>query len=142
MNLLIVIFSLLLSFSTNGDPFAGEWEGKLTHEGEYSESYDLYIEIKKDGDGYSGMSIVQVNDIYAKMEISGKLHGKELLVLEDGKVITHEIPDGMEWCHKSYQLRLSEEDGKIFLVGAWQGVTSFANCIPGKIRLERAKIRA
>lgn len=124
------------------DPFSGTWEGELTHEGGFSEAYQFQLNLKKEGDFYTGTTVVQVEDIYAEMTLNAEALSDQLILINDLKIKRFEIKDGMEWCVKSYQLLRSFDGDEELLQGTWQGKTSFADCIPGKVLLRRAGDRA
>jgi len=142
MGLLILLLICNFSIGQDIDPFAGTWEGELTHEGGYAPSYAFNLNLKKVGEYYVGTSVVRVDDIYAEMTITGEAMSNQLLIIKDVEIKRHSIKNGMEWCLKSYQILLSNDGYGDVMQGTWQGKTSFSNCIPGKLSLRRAQNRA
>lgn len=121
----------------------GYWKGKITQEdGGYIPEYAFELYIVQEGDSISGRSYVYVDSIYAEMNLSGKLHSGIYLEMKDERIIDHEELQGMEWCIKRYQLILKQRDSTFHLEGYWQGETSFSNCVPGKIYLQKKVPRA
>ncbi len=117
---------------------SGYWRGTITqNEGGYRSEYVLELRITQKGDSITGKSFVFVDNIFAEMDISGNFHSGIYLQLKDDRIVTHEELDGMEWCIKSYQLLLKKKGAEWRLEGHWQGLTSFSNCIPGRVYLKK-----
>jgi hypothetical protein len=86
---------------------------------------------------------VQVDDIFAEMEIAGQVHSGMLALMRDVRIVNKKERQGMEWCSKTYQLIYSKIGTNTEkLDGHWQGFTSFSSCIPGKVFLRRMRPRA
>lgn len=120
----------------------GYWSGELTHPGGYRDTYTFILQLKKEGEGFTGWSAIASKDVYGEMLVRGTVFKSSLLILEDVELIEDEINPGMEWCVKRYQLILIKEGNQLRLEGDWQGETSFGTCDPGKVILTKQKPRA
>lgn len=142
---LILVISVVLSLPIFAQTdISGLWRGYNTQEaaGSYSTKYDFEIYINEKAGIIIGRSYATVGDIYAEMEIVGEFREGKYLHFQETKVVDFKAEDGMEWCIKKGVLTLFEMDGKLHFRGTWQGTTSFSNCIPGKVYLDKVKPRA
>lgn len=136
---LLLLFAELVA----AQDVAGYWKGITTqNEGGYSAEYVFELWLSQKEDTVVGKAYVFVDSIYAEMAVSGFVENGVYLNIQDDKIIDHEELQGMEWCIKTYQLLLKNQDGVWKLEGNWQGATSFSICTPGKIYLKKAIPRA
>jgi len=121
----------------------GVWEGTLTQEkGGYKSSYPITISLNDDGKEIKGTFSTVTNELSAKIEINGSWINKKHLQLQDGKVIHHKEPKGVEWCTKIYKLQWAKLGDTSTLIGTWSGTINGDSCIPGKLTVKRQKTRA
>ena len=145
--LVTFVFAVCFSLTTAGTAQSvanGYWQGTITQEeGGYRSDYGMKLFLQIDEDGkVSGHSIVEVDEIYAKMEVRGQLTGDFYLYLYEPHILKERTDPGMEWCLKKLNLIYKKEAGREWLTGSWRGRTTFSNCIPGDVRLERYIPRA
>lgn len=140
---IFLILIPFLSFSQEND-VSGLWVGYNTQEsdGSYSSKYDFEIYLNQKGDFIFGRTYATVGKIYAEMEFIGELKDGKYLYFQETKVVDFKAEDGMEWCIKKGVLTLVKIDNQWVLRGNWQGTTSFSDCIPGKVYLNRVEPRA
>ncbi len=116
----------------------GQWKGKITqNEGGYKTSYEFEIYLTQKGNEVTGRSYVFIDDIFAIMELKGKVKGGKVLLLEETRIVDHKKHEDMEWCIKKAQLLLKKKDDQHKLEGFWQGKSVIGECVPGKIFLEK-----
>lgn len=139
VNIILLLLMLPALLPAQFD-FTGTWEGVLTQdEGGYASEYVFKLYLKQDGLKVSGRSFVKVGEIYAEMELKGRLIGDKVVHLEETEVLKHWKYDGMEWCYKKLDLFIVADEK---LEGPWTGHTGQSACIPGKILLRRTSPRA
>lgn len=117
---------------------AGQWKGTLTqNSGGYTPVYQFELFLYQQGQVVKGRSYVQVEDIYAEMEIVGELKSDHFLYLQELRIVNSTIRERMEWCLKNFRLFLKHQGTEYRLEGFWEGAASHSECIPGKIFLKR-----
>jgi hypothetical protein len=146
ITLFLIIYGMIGLFAQKKPTtnLSGAWEGTVTQDqGGYKTEYRIQLYLKQVGEQVIGRSYVQVDDIFAEMEITGQLHSGMFAMLHDVRIVNKKERAGMEWCSKTYQLIYSKIGANTEkLDGHWQGFTSFSKCIPGKLFLRRMRPRA
>lgn len=142
-NLILSLFLLACTNIALSQDVSGYWKGISTQqEGAYSSEYVFEFKLSQKNDSIIGTAYVYVDSIYAEMRVSGTIENGLHLNIKDDEIVEHEELQGMEWCIKTYQLTLKEQNGIWKMEGDWQGKTSFSNCTPGKIYLKKTFPRA
>lgn len=138
-----VIFILLLSsFASFSQNLNGFWKGTLTMRGCFPENnIELQLTIK--GSEVTGTSYHYLNiDNYIRKEIKGTYNiiTKELN-LQEGSVITYNIPSHCSICIKNFKLKYVVTNKEEVLEGGWTGFVLGTEllCSPGTITLSRIK---
>ena len=144
MKAVLIIVLSLCTFTAFGQVnWSGSWVGTITQdEGGYRSKYDFEIFLQQDGSTVRGRSFVYVDNIYAEMELVGEIHSGLYLRFKEQEIIDYKKFEGMEWCVKKGQLLLKKGKNGWLLEGFWQGNTTFSDCIPGKVYLEKKVPRA
>ena len=141
-----VIIITFMSFAAWGQEkvdLTGQWKGSITQDpAKYKALYEFEVYLKQKGNIITGHSFVYVDSIHAQMTLRGELHSNVFFRFEELEIVDYKASMGMEWCIKKGQLILKEEKGVWKLEGFWQGNTSFSECVPGKIFLEKKIPRA
>ncbi len=126
---------------------AGHWEGTITRDegGGKRTVYQMELDLTQKTKEITGFSTVHFDDgtkqYHAKMEVKAKLNGTYLKYLETKVLNADPIPSS-DWCIKKADLIHRIQDSKPTLEGIWEGVTSFGECMPGRIFLQKAPPRA
>ncbi|MFK7934843.1 MAG: hypothetical protein AB8G22_15145 [Saprospiraceae bacterium] len=121
----------------------GSWKGVITQDdGGYRAQYDFELYFNVSGKEITGRSYVTVDDIYCEMKIEGIVENGIVVSIKETKMVDSEQVEGMEWCYKKVVLELEEEQNKFKLTGRWEGITSFSNCVPGEVLLQKIVPRA
>ncbi|MEM0992424.1 MAG: hypothetical protein AAF847_03785 [Bacteroidota bacterium] len=140
--LFLLVFSLPIALSAQAD-FSGFWKGIITQdEGGYKTEYGFELYLNQDGTRVTGRSYVIDGKLHAEMELKGSIYNTNYLRFQELKIVDFSVVENMEWCLKKGHLILQVKGDKAYLTGVWKGTTSFGNCIPGRIELEREVIRA
>ncbi|MCR9289128.1 MAG: hypothetical protein NXI23_17265 [Bacteroidetes bacterium] len=139
----MAVFVPTCSFSQENN-ISGLWVGYNTQEsdGSYSSKYKFEIYINQKDSVVIGRTYATVGSIFAEMELVGKLIDGKYLQFQETKVIDFKAEDGMEWCIKTGILTLTKIENQWHLRGSWKGTTSFSDCIPGKVFLNKVEPRA
>ena len=140
---IISIFLLVSSALLAQEDLSGLWRGYNTQESAdtYRSKYDFEIYIKQDGQKIWGRSYAYIDEIYAEMEIIGVWDGQQLS-FEEIKIVDSRAKHGMEWCIKKAVVTLHKTGPALRLEGSWSGKTSFSQCTPGKVYLQKIKPKA
>lgn len=146
MKLLFSISCLLIApFCLSGQDvfdFTGTWEGILTQEeGGYTPEYSFKLVLEQDGMEIKGRSFVKYGEIYAEMELEGRLIGNRAIHWEEIKLLDNWKHEHMEWCYKRADLFVVKRGAKPKLEGPWSGNTGELDCVPGKIKVARVSPR-
>ena len=121
----------------------GNWKGVITQDdGGYRSKYEFELYLYQNGDKITGRSYVYVDDIYCEMKIEGTIQGGLMVDIRETEMMDSRRIEGMEWCYKKAELVLQKERDKYKLTGRWEGITSFSNCIPGRVMLQKVVPRA
>ncbi|MEL7021937.1 MAG: hypothetical protein AAGK47_10025 [Bacteroidota bacterium] len=122
---------------------SGSWKGVITQDdGGYRTRYDFELYLNVKDNQITGRSYVTVDDIFCEMKITGSLQEGQKVYFKEIELVDSRQTEGMEWCFKQAVLRLGVDHGKVQLSGSWEGTTSFSNCIPGKVFLQKIVPRA
>jgi hypothetical protein len=122
---------------------AGQWVGYITQdEGGYRTKYDFELYLYQQGRNIEGRSYVYVDNIFAEMTLTGRLKASVYVEFKESEIVDSRQFDGMEWCLKNAQLVLRRKGQEWIMEGYWQGLTSFSDCIPGKVYLTKVIPRA
>jgi len=152
----MILYSLILSlflqsnFAVESPTVAplnlsGVWEGTITQEEEFASiSFRIQLIIKEEKGVISGTSIIEGEEIAARIDIEGSCESGISVLLKDTEIKEHTIEEGkdMEWCLKRYILSVKRVKDEIILEGHWNGKTSFKDCTPGRVYLKRGVDRA
>lgn len=141
------LFLLLLIFFNTPllaqSAITGNWKGVITQDdGGYRTKYDFELYIYQKDNQISGRSYVYVDDIYCEMKVEGTIQGGLMIHIRETAMVDSKQIDGMEWCFKKADLVLQKDREKYKLTGRWEGMTSFSNCIPGRVILQKIVPRA
>lgn len=126
---------------------SGHWEGTITRDegGGKRTVYQMELDLTQRTKEITGFSTVHFDDgtkqYHAKMEVKAKLNGTYLKYLETKVLNADPIPNS-DWCIKKADLIHRIQDSRPTLEGIWEGVTSFGDCMPGRIFLQKAPPRA
>lgn len=121
----------------------GKWLGTTTqNEGGYRTSYDFELYLHQNGTEITGRSYVYVEKIYAEMNLKGQIQKDGSIQITETKLLDYKEFEGMEWCIKDMELKLSRFKKTWIMEGNWKGQTSFGSCIPGRIFLKKIVPRA
>ncbi|MEM9889150.1 MAG: hypothetical protein AAF849_24980 [Bacteroidota bacterium] len=141
--LILFVCSISPSFLFAQVDFSGLWKGIITQdEGGYKTEYGFELYLQQEGSRVVGRSYVVDGTLYAEMDLKGNIYNKNYLRFQELKIVDFTIVENMEWCIKKGHLILQFKGDKAYLTGVWKGITSFGDCIPGRIELERKIIRA
>jgi hypothetical protein len=142
LHLPITLFLLLVSFTCFSQNLNGFWKGTLTMRGCFTENnIELQLTIK--GSEVTGTSYHYLNiDNYIRKEIKGTYNAitKELNI-QEGSVITYNIPSHCSICIKNFRLKYVATSKEEVLEGGWTGFVLGTEllCSPGTITLSRIK---
>jgi hypothetical protein len=152
MNFAWLFCALVFQFFTTEPPsdietiypsLNGKWKGVLTQqEGGYKKQYEFYVEIKLDGDRVIGRSQVEVDELFAKMKIKGRILNAQSLEFSEIQILDMEKEPGMNWCFKHCILELERIGDSWRLKGEWSGFSEYGSCTPGQIFLRKLRPRA
>ena len=138
----LILFFLMFNLSAQ-DTFEGKWMGVITqNEGAYRTEYKYELYLQQKGQELIGRSFVYIDDIFAEIKVIGKLVDKDRIQFTETAIIADKKNSGMEWCIKEGELQINMTTAGIILQGTWRGSTSFSQCIPGKISLQKVTPRA
>lgn len=126
-------------FMFSQDSIDGFWTGVLTqNSGGYAAEYEFSLQLSQYKDFVSGVARVSVNDIKSEINLTGTRLPNGSWRLEEDRINFSRQPEHLEWCLKTYEIRLSTStSGKIMLIGPWWGFSKSASCIPGRIEVWR-----
>ncbi len=137
--LLCVAISL---FGYSQKNIAGTWEGELHHHsGEYFNQYKITLQIQQEGDQVTGISYIEVADIYAEMSFEGTFKGNRL-EFQENQILREKTPEELSWCIKQASLQFEIDNGVFKMKGPWSGNTGIAPTQSGNISLIKATPRA
>ena len=144
MRLFFLHTFLFLSLILNAqNDLQGTWKGVLIQDSNGSASEtSIELKLQSKGNKILGYSKTSIGDLYQIRRVEGTCHSDLLLLLTDFEILEDETNIGMEWCKGTYQLVVKRLKTSIVLEGEWQGTTSFNNCAPGKLKLEKIVPRA
>ena len=121
---------------------SGHWEGTITRDegGGKRTTYNMDLDINQKGKTLTGISYVHYDDgtkkYHAKMEVTGKISGSYVKYLETKMLQADSIPNS-DWCVKKADLIHRIQNSSPTLEGIWEGATSFGECVPGRIFLQK-----
>jgi hypothetical protein len=135
---------LSAQFMFSQDSIDGFWSGVLTQNtGGYAAEYEFSLQLDQYKDFVSGVAKVSVNDIKSEINLTGRRLPNGSWRLEEDRINYSRQPDHLEWCLKTYEIRMSTStSGKVMLIGPWWGFSKSASCIPGRIEVWRNGNRA
>ena len=145
-----VLFSFLnfsalnAQFMFSQDSIDGFWSGVLTqNSGGYASEYEFSLTLDQYENFVSGVARVSVNDIQSEINLTGTRLPNGSWRLEEDRINFSRQPKHLEWCLKTYEIRMSTStSGKVMLIGPWWGFSKSASCIPGRIEVWRNGDRA
>jgi len=146
--IIITTFFLILFLGADGqnkkNKLTGQWKGIVTQEseGEPSIEYEFEVYLRQDGKNITGESYVKYEDIFAKMELTGKIKGKRMVYLKETEILDHRKTEDLEWCMKICHLMVKYDGEDIILEGFWFGNSVIGACVPGKVELRKQIPRA
>jgi hypothetical protein len=144
--LLFVLFPMNLAAQNTKAPdniLTGKWVGTFTQDkGGQRVDFEAVIFFEQKGNVVTGKSLVYDGDIHAEMKLTGKLLSGKLLKYQETSIAKQETRPQMEWCIKKCDLSLKYTGTEWVLEGLWEGVTSFGNCVPGRVFLRKPSPRA
>ena len=139
----LVLFLFVCTFCLAQEDVSGSWTGKITqNDGGYRKNYKFELYLIQNGSQLSGRSYVYFDDIYAEMSLKGYINAANELWFSELEIVDFRELRGMEWCIKNGKLQLKKIGNHWKLEGFWKGNTSFGECIPGEVFLERVVPRA
>ncbi|MCB0705410.1 MAG: hypothetical protein KDC34_08880 [Saprospiraceae bacterium] len=141
-----ILFTVLLSLSftaylTAQRALTGLWVGTLT-QGE--NTYDVKMEMKKDGRKLSGSSLVILTDTsYIELHFNGLFHEDRSMNIYEVDILYPESPDiESEYFKRTYQLLYNRSFNDHFLEGWWHEMEKSATDNSrrfGRIQLKRVE---
>jgi hypothetical protein len=142
LHLPIAIFLLLFYFTSFAQNLNGFWKGTLTMRGCFTENnIELQLTIK--GKEVTGTSYHYLNiDNYIRKEVKGTYDERtKELNIQEGSVITYNIPTHCSICIKNFKLKYVTANNEEILEGGWTGFVLGTElfCSPGTITLSRIK---
>lgn len=133
-----VFFIFIFSSTVLQAQFTGCWKGSVVQVEEGVEAtYPYEVCFNQKGDSVEGVSYIRVGKVYAEMQLTAKIHGKNYIRFQETKILDSEKHPGSEWCLKKAHLLLKRKNGKMVLDGVWQAKVSFGDCTPGTMHLTR-----
>jgi hypothetical protein len=121
---------------------SGHWEGTITRDegGGKRTVYAMDLDLNQKGKELKGISYLHFEDgsktYHAKMEVKGKINGTYIKYVETRFLNADSIPNA-DWCIKKADLIHRIQNSSPTLEGIWEGATSFGECIPGRIFLQK-----
>ena len=121
---------------------SGHWEGTITRDegGGKRTVYVMDLDLNQKGKELNGISYLHFDNgtkkYNAKMEVKGKVNGSYVKYLETKLLNADSIPNA-DWCIKKADLIHRIQNSSPTLEGIWEGVTSFGECVPGRIFLQK-----
>ncbi|MBS1622282.1 MAG: hypothetical protein JST10_12680 [Bacteroidetes bacterium] len=143
MRRLIFITGLLISLTAYAQSINGTWKGKLVQEpGGCFPVYNIEMQMQLAGTKITGVSYhYSDTSNYAKEEFEGTFDSvKNLILINEIKVLTFHIPDHCIPCIKKYSLSYHIGGNEEQLRGDWTGMVmgNSSACPPGTLVLTRA----
>lgn len=143
LNYILYLLLLVSTSLSSQSAISGNWKGIITQDdGGYRTKYEFELYIYQKEEQITGRSYVYVDDIYCEMKVEGTVQGGLMIHIRETEMVDSKQIDGMEWCFKKADLVLQKEREKYKLTGRWEGITSFSNCIPGRVLLQKIVPRA
>lgn len=136
----LFIFILIASGSSAQTDISGVWQGEISLDYlPQSPWFKFELTLKMDGKTISGISHVWAFDNHALMELEGEHVKGNIYRLKEIRLkdFTTATATGWEWCLKTMYLEYSTENGYPTLSGIWEGYTSFSDCKPGKLKVQK-----
>jgi len=142
-SLIIILFVAFNSFANN---LTGEWQGTRFQYNETKSKYIAEFEYKynltQEGNQVKGTAYIQSqNGKFAEIAVRGFVEGDKFY-FEEYEVINATRDEGYLWCLKKGVLNITEEKGKINLVGATPSFVEYYGfeCTGGVTQLSKDKI--
>ena len=138
-----LVLLLFFSLTLRAQDLNGVWKGTLTiSNGCFPENHiELQVTIRDDsvfGNSYHYLNI----NYYVKKKFRG-VYNRALkkIIVEEGILLTYNIPKDCQVCMKTYELSYSSKGNEEVLAGGWNGyiLGKKVLCEPGTITLSRIK---
>ncbi len=150
---LLFVFILVLHYSSifsQNWNLTGEWTGYVTQKEGIRNIYYCKLNLEQFGNQIKGGSYFDFfdeKDVFVTFTLEGSLKGNEFNYQEI-KVLNDYIPPKYSqsitgWCIKKANLKISETNDSLKLIGSWTGVpnTGQGYCYPGGFYVTKPKIK-
>jgi hypothetical protein len=139
----LILILVLCSQYTIAQDVNGFWKGSLTMRGGCFPENNIELQITIKGESVTGDSYHYLDaNNYIRKELKGIYYADaNKLVLQEGEVITYNIPFTCVICVKKFELYYSKTGNVEMLSGGWTGkiLGTGNDCQPGTITLSRIK---
>lgn len=142
-HLLTILLLIMCTNYTLAQDVNGFWKGTLTMRGGCFAENHIELQISINGENVTGDSYHYLDaDNYIRKKLTGKFYpASKKLIVQEGEVITYNIPFTCVICVKTFELEYSKKGNIETLSGNWNGyiLGRASACMPGNITLSRLK---